>query len=669
VSRAVTAALPLALALIVLARPPRPAIAAPIDAAPRIVEALLDAGFESVAARAAGDTIAVLYENRVLRYEMRALGEAARRSAELLDSSAVLALVPETRGVPIAAVVARAGDWLRFLRGEESAAWFRARVVVRSGSALPPTPAADRRLDRSRSKSNPSRWKLDLAARPLLDLQFGLAQDPFQVGFWVAPEATLSPLRGTLLTVQGKLRVEDELDASSPDVALGRTTLSGAAWLRGEWLGAASGGYFADDRYGVAAEVGRLVRDGALELRAGGDLTGLLEFTRDVTLYSGMETWSAFAAVSHRTCGILDGLNLATTLTAGRFQRGDAGGRLDVVRRFGETEVGFFGIKTDEGSLGGFRVNVPLPLDRVGRPARVRLVTVPSFPWEYRETLEPAGLRVRLFDNLDRFRKGLYPTVIRNDLDALRDGARRDARGFAPAAPAGAGGDASLAGTTGLFNVPSAEITPDGAFRLGVNVIDRKWSTIGRGYRDNTVYFFTAGFLPAMEVSIRATVFPEQGLLGDREIAAADRMASARICIVSEQRDDGAATPRPASRGVFAWRGPALAIGIDDAKGNRRAHSLYLVGTKTLTAPSRPLGLRLSGGFGSRAIDATAYVLDGPFGGLECQFHGVVTFLIENDSEKWNTGARVIAFSRLTAQGVFLDLNVFSGGVSWTQRF
>jgi hypothetical protein len=219
-----------------------------------------------------------------------------------------------------------------------------------------------------------------------------------------------------------------------------------------------------------------------------------------------------------------------------------------------------------------------------------------------------------------------------------------------PAAAAGPTG-ASLTGTTGIFNIPTAEVTPEGWFRVGVQRIDSEWAYVERGAGDNETYFFTVGFLPRVEVSIRATIFSETGFLTEGTSDAADRLASGRVRVFDEGR----------------W--PALAVGVDDIRGNQRSHALYAVVTKTLEAPAQSLDIRATAGFASTAIEATAYFLDGAFGGVECSLWDRVTLGLEYDTEKWNTGARVVILSGLAAQGVLLHFDTPSGGVSWTHGF
>src|SRR5262249_17640204 len=154
----------------------------------------------------------------------------------------------------------------------------------------------------------------------------------------------------------------------------------------------------------------------------------------------------------------------------------------------------------------------------------------------------------------------------------------------------------------------------------------------------------TAGFLPRLEVSIRATVLPGEHLIEEVKTPAADRMGSARIRAIDESR----------------W--PALAVGIDDVKGTRRVHSLYAVATKSVRPARGPLALEVSAGYASHAIRAARYTLDGGFGGAEVRAFGAVSGIVDYDTERWNAGGRIVLFRRLAAQAVFVDMDVLCGG-------
>lgn len=380
-----------------------------LDTLAAAVEALQ---FENLDVASTGDRVIVSYENRVYRDPLEAMGRLVSTAAALLDSGTVLEVRPLSRGTPVLSASASAGDWLALLQGKLGADEFRTRLHVDGGSASPGDI-----LQRATAGSS-SWWKVDLALRPITEVQLGVADDPFAMAFWLAPEATVMPFRGALLTAQGIVEIEDEFDPFSRKFRPGRTTLSYGGWLPGSWLGTASIGYFPGNRYGVAFQAGRYIHGGDIEVRLSGDYSGFLKFSRnDVVLYSGLEAWTGVVSVVHR----LSGLDLVTTASGGRFLYGDLGGSLDVARRFDETEFAFFAVKSDEGSVAGLRFRVALPVRRASAPRRVRLTTVPDFPFEYREDVDLVGIRVNLYDDLSRFRQRLDPVYLRNNLDRLND--------------------------------------------------------------------------------------------------------------------------------------------------------------------------------------------------------------------------------------------------------
>jgi hypothetical protein len=369
---------------------------------------LLDEGFEDVFVGTGPSSREIEYENRVYRYEMEAIGRVASLGARSMDPEATLTVIPTNRGVGIVRLSAPAGAWSRFLNGETSPAEFRNELTISTDGS------GDRRAG---VHLNPSRFKADLAVRPLVEVQIGILDEPFKSGFWLAPEATMSPLSGSELTLQAVFRLRDEFDSFSRFVAPGRTTMSFWGHLPGSIAATGSLGYFPNHRYGLAWEAGRILAGGMLELRLAGDYSGFLKYSRDnVVLRSDLGAWSGLGSIIYRSRG----LDLTVNLTAGRFMTEDRGARIDVARRYHESEFGFFAIKTDEGSVGGFRFTVALPFRKQPEPRRLRLTTVPAFPFEYREDVDPIGMRVNLYHDLDQFRKGLYPEFIRNNVEDLR---------------------------------------------------------------------------------------------------------------------------------------------------------------------------------------------------------------------------------------------------------
>ena len=333
-----------------------------------------------------------------------------------MEDATFLELIPESRGVPMLSIAAPAVAWTRFLDGEIDADMFRDMLVIKTGtrsdgSSLAPPPT-----------ENSSYRRIDLALRPLFDFQLGQATEAFLYTLRIAPEANMTPFRGGAATLQVGIRIHDDRDPCGTEDPCGlpvtpiRNTLSWGGWLPGQWLWTASGGIFPGDRYGILTEVGRLYFDGHLEVWAGGEATGEILFLEDLVEYSNIGQWSAFAAATVRPSGI----DLEGTVQVGRFREKELGVRMELSRRLHEFEIGFFGVANQFDEVAGVTLRIPLPLRKDSKPSRVRLATVPAFPFTYRESVSAVAIQTSLYDNLDRFRKRLYPTFIRNNLDDLR---------------------------------------------------------------------------------------------------------------------------------------------------------------------------------------------------------------------------------------------------------
>lgn len=220
------------------------------------------------------------------------------------------------------------------------------------------------------------------------------------------------------------------------------------------------------------------------------------------------------------------------------------------------------------------------------------------------------------------------------------------------AGPAGAGeypAHVGLGGGSGLINIPSATVLPEGVMRFGFSVYHARVAYEGRGRSDNEVYHLSFGLFPRVEVSLRATVFPDLRLI-EGDDPTVDRMASGRILLLTE-----------------AKHRPALIVGMDDPRGTRRFHALYVAGGKTIPLLDDRLGLRVTGGFGSRALNAMRHILDGGFGGVEVLAGTYGALSLEHDTRKWNVGWGVRIGSRASLRVALLDWETASGGLAWEQ--
>ncbi|MGD8777882.1 MAG: YjbH domain-containing protein [Ignavibacteria bacterium] len=210
----------------------------------------------------------------------------------------------------------------------------------------------------------------------------------------------------------------------------------------------------------------------------------------------------------------------------------------------------------------------------------------------------------------------------------------------------------SLTGTSGLVSVPTAEIAADGNLILGVNFLNKKYLEYTKYKYHAMAYFVTLGYLPFLEVSIR---FTRQSLPQElRKTSVGDRMISLRLKILKE--------------GIFF---PAIVLGCHDigttiSSGDaRHFNSLYLVGSKIFHFNSiiKNIGFHL--GYGADWMKSNHYQFIGFFGGISIPINSFSDFMLEHDSKYFNCGIKLLFLGKLQLLVSLMDLNGFSGGISY----
>jgi hypothetical protein len=218
-----------------------------------------------------------------------------------------------------------------------------------------------------------------------------------------------------------------------------------------------------------------------------------------------------------------------------------------------------------------------------------------------------------------------------------------------------------LSGTGGLFNIPVAYLLKDRQAAVGAHFLHRDYASYKYG-KDKTYQwhglatFATVAFLPRVEFQFRYT-----HLLG-REISSTtryfpDRMLSFRFLLLQEGK-----------------RLPALTLGLQDqtyllgGAGGYYA-SNYVVASKTLR--NSPFHLQGHLGYGLprlavRSSPSQVYY-EGLFGGLGLRWVRLpgAEWMLEYDSQHWNTGVKVVFFKHWQVLAGLHQGRGFSGGVCW----
>jgi Exopolysaccharide biosynthesis protein YbjH len=351
------------------------------ETAGRAIHLLAAHGFANVAALADGACLVVAYENARYRDNRRALREAAALLTPLLHRDADLVLVPTYRGIPLVTAV-YAGPKTDPGASPSAPNQKRASPTV----SLDVTTVPDNLFLEPRASS--SFGRVDVVVHPWFQAVFGDFDNPVASRTGVAPELRIDLHRGLSVSAQVLLTLQDDLPTGESRVRPGRVTVNQLIRLPHDVFVSATAGIFNPDRYGADVEARAWFANGRLSAGVELGLTGAAIYDQDGWYRTPVRDRTALADVSWRVMPY----DLLLRITGGAFLEDERGVRLDVSRRFGEVEIGWFLLTSEEGENGGVLLRLPLLPRTYGRPRPVRLRPAETYRWQYQyHGFVPAG--------------------------------------------------------------------------------------------------------------------------------------------------------------------------------------------------------------------------------------------------------------------------------------
>ena len=359
-----------------------------------VTRTLVADGFANVATIVEGERVFVTFENTRYRDLRRGLDEAAARLLPVLGDGE-LVLVPTVDGVPLGTA--------RYTAGAGSVA----HTESDSTDAAVPGPRASLSLAgvprglRSVPRASSSFGRVDVVVHPWFEASFGDYAEPIRSRTGVAPEVRIALRRGLRLSAQMLFTLQDDLPTGESRIRPGLVTLGQTLRLPRNVFVHATAGAFTPNRYGADVQARAYSPGGRWFAGAELGRTGLTSFARDDWRRYGMDDRTALVEAGWRD--LRHGLTVQAT--AGAFLNDQQGIRLDVVRQFGEVDLGFFAVTSEEGRNGGAVLRIPLGVARHPRPHAFRLRAADAFRWEYRYYGFVPGGR--------RFRTGQFEELVR----------------------------------------------------------------------------------------------------------------------------------------------------------------------------------------------------------------------------------------------------------------
>jgi len=219
----------------------------------------------------------------------------------------------------------------------------------------------------------------------------------------------------------------------------------------------------------------------------------------------------------------------------------------------------------------------------------------------------------------------------------------------------------SLGGTSGLVNIPTADVLEDRQITVGLGIVNRHSAWLQQDVCDNVPFHIVIGYLPRLEFSAGVTFVPGRASY-DGTNTYKDGIISLQYLLFRETRLT-----------------PDIAIGVRDVYSYILLNTSYCVMSKTIVRhPSSSLRFHI--GYGSDMIDSHIQVADcdkdkpvghtivGTFGGLELNYHNFITFMLEYDTKRINSGVRVRINSSLYFDIDMLNMEDLSGSMNVSFR-
>lgn len=360
----------------------------------RMIDELSVVGFENIRIVFMGDKVVASIENNIFRWDVDAIRTAIDILIQNSPNLSQLSLIFLRNDIPVYQIKVSTEFWLN-----------KRDVIIdyqkdTEGLLIQYETDDDWILLKNTSVFNSNANKIDVVIYPQLKITNILTTQLYEIQFNIAPAVEISLWKGMLFTgqiifplkndfevlyikdnyEQGFLYATNEGDLIRP----GFITISQDIKLPKRWIANITVGNFNEHRYGINFLGKHYLNDRI-------NLSGCIGFTGSSHFYDGRWiskridncTWQAKLQYYYSK------YNLNFDISYGNYISNDNGFRIDCIRHFKETTVGFFVMHTGGISNGGFNFTIPLQSYKRNRNRSIRL----KFP-EYYDSEYNAGYAI-----------------------------------------------------------------------------------------------------------------------------------------------------------------------------------------------------------------------------------------------------------------------------------
>lgn len=340
-----------------------------------LIKFFVNESFENVEVFESGDTLNVFYENRRYRFEPRALAIVLHTVYEKYENkNATVQVVLLRNKIPIIKLAVALGNYELYLTGKITGGEFYNSISASLDvSNIKTQPKA----------SNSSLFKTDMAIIPNWSAKFGNFDNPVESNINLIPELNSTLAKGLTFKAQLIIPIQNDFFfvAERETIRPGNVTLNQFINLSDNFYINVTGGTFDKNRAGLNIDVKKAFKEGQFEVGANIGFTGYYSFTGIETEYYDKQKYlTALFNAQYR----YRPYDLLVRIEAGNYLYNVPAFQFEVLRQFGEVQIGFFAIATKDDYDGGFRFVIPLPPGKYTKLNWFRVRPSRSFSWKYR---------------------------------------------------------------------------------------------------------------------------------------------------------------------------------------------------------------------------------------------------------------------------------------------
>lgn len=231
----------------------------------------------------------------------------------------------------------------------------------------------------NRSAGDVSGYRIHIRFSPDIQARFGNFNNPVQAKVNVLLDTKIFLGHGLALYSGVVLPIANNLDSQSNNVRPGPTQLQYFGRMAAGHFVFISAGTFFYDRYGLDLQYRKFDFTNRLSYGLEAGITGFYFFPPEGLYTRSMNDLYALVDLEY----FFPSLSSSFGLSAGQFLFLDRGLRLDLVRQYGNIDVGLFVARTENGTNAGFNLAFSLFPGKILRTKGIEIRTNEDFRWEY----------------------------------------------------------------------------------------------------------------------------------------------------------------------------------------------------------------------------------------------------------------------------------------------